>query len=709
MKTQLTTIARCLAAGVMLGVGLMASPAHALVVNLTAESYNATMPNGDVVTMWGYRTDAGGATTQSPGAQLVVPAADTTLTINLSNMLPMPTSIVVHGLNPAGGAAPVYTDIRLADSNTTASTCVIGSSRFCRLRSMTNEAAASDTITPTTATYTFNNVKPGTYMYQSGTLPQIQVQMGLYGMVTKNAVDANAASIPAVAGEAYPGLAFDNEVKLVFSEVDPAVHTAVSMGNFTGSTLDYQPKYFRVHSYDATGAVASLVSSANANQTINMLYNARQLVRLVNAGLQSRVPTLTDGTWYVVAEDGNPYPYAREQYTAFMPAAKTADLYFSRAVPAGGDTVTTLASMFDRRMAMATDALTGDVNGQFMKFSVNGSVPPPPPPPLPPLAVNLVGCATTGTQGVVYSCSAAANQGGVTFSLVTAPVGMTINAATGAIAWTPSNDQAQRPANPTITNPVVVRGALVSGSTVDATVTVTVANVNDAPTALTKAYRLVVPTSGVPSNPALTVAAANGLLVGAADIDGDALMAALASQPSPATVGTASNGTIAVQTNGSFTLSGYTAPAVPPTATPTSTDRVFTFTYTATDVPSALTPAPALNSGPTTVTITLHRNRAPQANNDGTLLAPLSTPRNTPLQVNVLANDTDADGTLNPATVNTFIPGNGTGTVSVNTTTGVVTFTPNVGYVGLAGFAYNVRDNDGAISNTALVFIRVTP
>jgi Bacterial Ig domain len=718
MKTQFNTMTRCLAAAAMLSLGALANPAHALTVDLTAEAYNATMPNGDVVIMWGYRLNGGAV--QSPGAQIIVPAGDTTLTVNLTNTLPMPTSLVVHGLNQnaAGvGMVPVYTDITLADTNTTATTCAIGSSRFCRLRSMTNEAPAAVATTNGTASYTYTNVKPGTYMYQSGTLPQIQVQMGLYGMVTQNAVDGNAAATPAVLTQPYPGLAADKEVKLVFSEVDPLVHQNVAAGTFTGSTLDYQPKYFRIHSYDATGATATQLSSTDANQVLGVNYIANNFVRMVNAGLQTRVPTLSNGTWFVIAEDGNPYPFAREQYTAFMPAAKTMDVLFTRAVPATGDTTATLLSVFDRRMAHNTTgtSVAGDLNGQFVQFNMSGSAAVQ--PPLPP-TINVASCLTTGTQGVAYACTAVGNSATLAYSLVTAPAGMSINAGTGAITWTPTNDQAQRPASPAVTNPVTARVTVTSGAnagaTADGTFTVVVANVNDAPTAVAKTYRLVSPFAA-PTNPPLSVAAATGLLVGANDVDGDVLTAVMGTQPA-----LAANGTVAVNATGAFTLSGYTAPAVAPATTPTSTDRVFTFTYTAQDAVSALTPAPALNSAPATVTVTLHRNIRPTAANIGGLLGQVvpALPLGTPAVINLAAATSDADGTIVPSSLstaqvlriplagNTLPAAQPAGAFAVSSA-GVVTFTPAAGFRGIVTYSYTVLDNDGAISNTSAIVLRV--
>ena len=44
--------------------------------------------------------------------------------------------------------------------------------------------------------YYWNNIQPGTYAYQSGTHPQVQVQMGLYGAMVKNSDDAGQRGLP---------------------------------------------------------------------------------------------------------------------------------------------------------------------------------------------------------------------------------------------------------------------------------------------------------------------------------------------------------------------------------------------------------------------------------------------------------------------------------------------------------------------------------
>jgi VCBS repeat-containing protein len=84
-----------------------------------------------------------------------------------------------------------------------------------------------------------------------------------------------------------------------------------------------------------------------------------------------------------------------------------------------------------------------------------------------------------------------------------------------------------------------------------------------------------------------------------------------------------------------------------------------------------------------------------------------TTPQNTPVTLNVLANDSDADGTLNPASVTLgTLPASGT--AKVNTWTGAITYAPAAGYSGTVSFTYTVKDNSGATSNAATVTITVT-
>jgi gliding motility-associated-like protein len=120
------------------------------------------------------------------------------------------------------------------------------------------------------------------------------------------------------------------------------------------------------------------------------------------------------------------------------------------------------------------------------------------------------------------------------------------------------------------------------------------------------------------------------------------------------------------------------------------------------------------NSGATsnvaTVTITVNPvNDPPVAVNDNS-----STNEDTPVSFNIVANDTDADGTVDVATVDldpstagfqsTFTNASGTWNVS---NTGTLTYTPVTGFKGSASITYTVNDNHGTTSNAATITVAV--
>jgi Ca2+-binding RTX toxin-like protein len=98
--------------------------------------------------------------------------------------------------------------------------------------------------------------------------------------------------------------------------------------------------------------------------------------------------------------------------------------------------------------------------------------------------------------------------------------------------------------------------------------------------------------------------------------------------------------------------------------------------------------------------ITYVPNQPPVAGDDT-----VDTAFETALVIAVLANDTDPDGTLEPATV-TIVTPPALGTAAVNED-GTITYTPNAGASGDDSFTYSVADNDGAVSNAATVAVSI--
>ncbi|MGQ4647525.1 Ig-like domain-containing protein [Lyngbya aestuarii] len=94
-------------------------------------------------------------------------------------------------------------------------------------------------------------------------------------------------------------------------------------------------------------------------------------------------------------------------------------------------------------------------------------------------------------------------------------------------------------------------------------------------------------------------------------------------------------------------------------------------------------------------------NQAPAANNDTATVVP-----NSSVEINVLSNDTDSDGNVNASSV--AISGNpANGSVTVDSVSGLITYTPNAGFIGTDSFSYTVEDNEGELSNPATVNLTV--
>ena len=138
---------------------------------------------------------------------------------------------------------------------------------------------------------------------------------------------------------------------------------------------------------------------------------------------------------------------------------------------------------------------------------------------------------------------------------------------------------------------------------------------------------------------------------------------------------------------------------------PTGGDRVFNLTVI--DLEGSSSPLAT-----TSVTI-VPVNDAPVAGADSDVVVEEGS-----VTVNVLANDTDPDGTLDPTTVQivgTASAGDplvvaGEGTWTVNTTTGEITFTPEANYDGsVTDITYTVNDDGGATSNAITVSVSITP
>ncbi len=291
----------------------------------------------------------------------------------------------------------------------------------------------------------------------------------------------------------------------------------------------------------------------------------------------------------------------------------------------------------------------------------------------PPAAVNDNAATAAGAPVVINvlandtDADGALNPASVAITAAALNGTTAINTATGAVTYTPNAGFAGTDGfTYTVQDNL---GAVSNAALVSVTVTAIPA-VNVAPVAAND-------TAATPAGTAVVI----NILSNDTDSDGTL-------NPLSVTLSAATSGTTSVNT-----LTG--AVTYVPTAAFTGTDG---FTYTVRDNAGALS-----NTATVTVTVTAlpAANTAPVAVDDAAGTAGV------PVAITILANDTDADGTLNPASV-AVTTAAASGTTTINTTTGAVTYTPNAGFTGTDSFVYTVQDNLGAVSNAATVTVTVT-
>ncbi len=169
--------------------------------NLTSRTGYISTPDGGAYFMWGFGLDGGPM--QYTGPVLDVNEGDNVV-VNLTNQLAAPTSIVFPG----------QTDV-------TATGDADGL--------LTKEAAANGG----TAQYNFTASHPGTYLYHSGTNPELQIEMGLIG-----ALIVRPSQQPEGQKWAYnhEDSAYDYEYMFLLTEMDPKIHDMMQCGK--GDQID---------------------------------------------------------------------------------------------------------------------------------------------------------------------------------------------------------------------------------------------------------------------------------------------------------------------------------------------------------------------------------------------------------------------------------------------------------------------------------------
>ncbi len=244
----------------------VSNPGHR-VFNLTASDGYTSEPDGNAIYDWGYGDGGASGAFQLPGPVLCANEGEI-IDVVLTNQLPVATSIQFPGqadvTSPAGSGTPVGPLVDVTGA----------------LIALVPEAPPGGAVT-----YSFTATSAGTYLYESGSDPQLQVQMGLFGaLVVRPAgititpedilaipyedgtapgqtnadagmtlADATAAAAhaacayadvdPATPDKCDPSAIYDSAPKmeniLMLSEIDPGVHTFMEQHVATPESLNW--------------------------------------------------------------------------------------------------------------------------------------------------------------------------------------------------------------------------------------------------------------------------------------------------------------------------------------------------------------------------------------------------------------------------------------------------------------------------------------
>jgi plastocyanin len=172
-------------------------------IALTAKADTISTGDGDSMYMWGYASGSGRM--QYPGPTVIVNQG-AAVTFTLRNQLPVPVSIVFPGqtVTATGGTAGLLTREVPA-------------------------APVPGTTGPTVVTYKFTASQAGTYMYYSGTRPDLEVEMGMIGTIIVRPAGFAAMNPPQVYHDNTT--AYNREYLFVLTEADPLIHTQVAFSN----------------------------------------------------------------------------------------------------------------------------------------------------------------------------------------------------------------------------------------------------------------------------------------------------------------------------------------------------------------------------------------------------------------------------------------------------------------------------------------------
>jgi manganese oxidase len=243
---------------------------------LTAKADRITTPDGGSIYFWGFASDTGRP--QYPAPTLIIPEGSA-VSITVVNQLPAKfnqrVSLAVAGVSGVTAACAV-------------APCVQGP--------ITMEAATGGSVT-----YAFTASRPGTFLYNSASRPDLQVEMGLTGAMIVRPLGFGAMNPKQAYDDAAPadqtgnpaGSQYEHEYLFFLSEMDSEIHDLVEQSGVpaaddSGRLGYYFPNYWFINGRNAPDTMAEAFVGRLPTQPYNCLPRThpgeRVLMRVVGGG-----------------------------------------------------------------------------------------------------------------------------------------------------------------------------------------------------------------------------------------------------------------------------------------------------------------------------------------------------------------------------------------------------------------------------------------
>ncbi len=317
--------------------------------NMTTDVDYINLPDGNTVYMYGYKIV--GTPFQHPSPVLCVNQGDV-VTVNLTNTLKRPISMVFPGqTNVMANGAPATPELATAGDPST-------------MTSLTQSASAQGG----TVSYSFVADHPGTFLYESGTDPDVQVRMGLFGALivrpnmgddhAYNRADSRFTTVEDTqhtgntATGTNGGANNSEEFMVLLSEIDPFLNQAIERidsGRTSNYNFDnYHPRYWLVNGRGFPDSIADNGAAWLPNQPYGALAEVREfkgadagnvhpyggLARYLNVGTETFPFHPHGNNGAVIGRDGNPLASSTgqdlsyEKYAIDIGPGQTYDVLF---------------------------------------------------------------------------------------------------------------------------------------------------------------------------------------------------------------------------------------------------------------------------------------------------------------------------------------------------------------------------------------------